>query len=92
MSSLLLRRRPGLLKQFISDLHSGKLHREFHHGPDPTPAKVGITYISKSLFYAFNFVIPVFFMLDIVVKSSLFRFYKIKNNYSVIEIVGLAQS
>lgn len=27
---------PGLLKQFIADLHSGKLHREFHHGPDPT--------------------------------------------------------
>ncbi|XP_041374432.1 endoplasmic reticulum resident protein 44-like isoform X2 [Gigantopelta aegis] len=34
--------KPGLLKQFIEDLHSGKLHREFHHGPDPittpTPA------------------------------------------------------
>ncbi|KAH9495745.1 Endoplasmic reticulum resident protein 44 [Bulinus truncatus] len=27
---------PGLLKHFIEDLHSGKLHREFHHGPDPT--------------------------------------------------------
>ncbi|KAL5005569.1 hypothetical protein ScPMuIL_016727 [Solemya velum] len=27
---------PGLLKQFVLDLHSGKLHREFHHGPDPT--------------------------------------------------------
>lgn len=27
---------PGILKQFINDLHSGKLHREFHHGPDPT--------------------------------------------------------
>lgn len=26
----------GLLKQFVEDLHSGKLHREFHHGPDPT--------------------------------------------------------
>jgi len=25
---------PGKLKQFVSDLHSGKLHREFHHGPD----------------------------------------------------------
>ena len=22
----------------MADLHSGKLHREFHHGPDPTPA------------------------------------------------------
>jgi endoplasmic reticulum resident protein 44 len=28
--------KPGLLKQFIADLHSGKLHREFHQGPDPT--------------------------------------------------------
>lgn len=26
---------PGKLKQFITDLHSGKLHREFHYGPDP---------------------------------------------------------
>ncbi|KAL4217027.1 Endoplasmic reticulum resident protein 44 [Mactra antiquata] len=26
---------PGVLKQFVQDLHSGKLHREFHHGPDP---------------------------------------------------------
>uniref|UniRef100_A0A672R6H1 Endoplasmic reticulum resident protein 44-like n=1 Tax=Sinocyclocheilus grahami TaxID=75366 RepID=A0A672R6H1_SINGR len=27
---------PGKLRQFVLDLHSGKLHREFHHGPDPT--------------------------------------------------------
>ncbi|XP_064598270.1 endoplasmic reticulum resident protein 44-like [Liolophura sinensis] len=35
--------KPGVLKQFIADLHSGKLHREFHHGPDPTepPADQG---------------------------------------------------
>ncbi|XP_019855522.1 PREDICTED: endoplasmic reticulum resident protein 44-like isoform X2 [Amphimedon queenslandica] len=26
---------PGALNQFVEDLHSGKLHREFHHGPDP---------------------------------------------------------
>jgi endoplasmic reticulum resident protein 44 len=26
----------GLLRQFVNDLHSGKLHREFHNGPDPT--------------------------------------------------------
>lgn len=26
---------PGKLRQFIQDLYSGKLHREFHHGPDP---------------------------------------------------------
>lgn len=30
--------KPGLVKQFIADLNSGKLHREFHHGPDPVPA------------------------------------------------------
>lgn len=27
---------PGKLKQFVADLHSGKLHREYHYGPDPT--------------------------------------------------------
>lgn len=27
--------RPGKLKQFIKDLYSGKLHREYHYGPDP---------------------------------------------------------
>ena len=27
----------GLLKQFLQDLYSGKLHREFHYGPD-TPS------------------------------------------------------
>ena len=26
---------PDRLKKFVDDLHSGKLHREFHHGPDP---------------------------------------------------------
>jgi len=27
---------PGAIGQFVQDLHSGKLHREFHQGPDPT--------------------------------------------------------
>merc|ERR1719412_1170146 len=27
---------PGKLKQFLQDLYSGKLHREFHYGPDST--------------------------------------------------------
>ncbi|KAI6182543.1 Thioredoxin [Aphelenchoides bicaudatus] len=27
---------PGKLRQFVEDLNSGKLHREFHHGPDPS--------------------------------------------------------
>lgn len=26
--------KPGMLKKFVADLHSGKLHREFHNGPD----------------------------------------------------------
>ncbi|XP_044584543.1 endoplasmic reticulum resident protein 44-like isoform X1 [Cotesia glomerata] len=26
----------GKLKQFLRDLYSGKLHREYHYGPDPT--------------------------------------------------------
>ncbi|CAH0748091.1 unnamed protein product [Diatraea saccharalis] len=26
---------PGKLYQFLQDLYSGKLHREFHYGPDP---------------------------------------------------------
>uniref|UniRef100_A0A3P8RQ30 Endoplasmic reticulum protein 44 n=1 Tax=Amphiprion percula TaxID=161767 RepID=A0A3P8RQ30_AMPPE len=32
---------PGKLRQFVVDLHSGKLHREFHHGPDPTDSTPG---------------------------------------------------
>ncbi|KAK7881070.1 hypothetical protein WMY93_032320 [Mugilogobius chulae] len=32
---------PGTLRQFVLDLHSGKLHREFHHGPDPTESTPG---------------------------------------------------
>ncbi|XP_013787956.2 endoplasmic reticulum resident protein 44-like, partial [Limulus polyphemus] len=27
---------PGKLKQFVEDLYSGKLHREFHYGPETT--------------------------------------------------------
>lgn len=28
--------KPGKLKQFLQDLYNGKLHREFHYGPDPS--------------------------------------------------------
>ncbi|XP_055840943.1 endoplasmic reticulum resident protein 44 isoform X2 [Episyrphus balteatus] len=28
--------KPGKLKEFLQDLYNGKLHREFHYGPDPT--------------------------------------------------------
>ena len=44
-------RTPGLVKQFIADLHSGKLHREFHHGPDPTQPPPAV---SNSLFLIVN--------------------------------------
>ncbi|KAI4461030.1 endoplasmic reticulum resident protein 44 [Holotrichia oblita] len=30
---------PGKVKQFIQDLYSGKLHREFHYGPDESESK-----------------------------------------------------
>lgn len=30
--------KPGKLKSFVEDLHSGKLHREFHYGPEKTEA------------------------------------------------------
>ncbi|KAK6036413.1 hypothetical protein COOONC_26082, partial [Cooperia oncophora] len=33
---------PGKLRQFVLDLHSGKLHREFHHGPDPVVQQVTV--------------------------------------------------
>jgi endoplasmic reticulum resident protein 44 len=34
---------PGKLKSFLQDLYSGKLHREFHYGPEPvtnTPKEI----------------------------------------------------
>jgi len=31
---------PGKLKEFIQDLYSGKLHREFHFGPDPSTNEI----------------------------------------------------
>ena len=30
---------PGKVKAFLQDLYSGKLHREFHYGPDPEEKK-----------------------------------------------------
>ena len=30
---------PGRVKTFLQDLYSGKLHREFHYGPDPAAEK-----------------------------------------------------
>ncbi|XP_028393511.1 endoplasmic reticulum resident protein 44-like [Dendronephthya gigantea] len=32
---------PANLEKFLADFHSGKLHREFHHGPDPTEPPQG---------------------------------------------------
>lgn len=31
----------GKLKEFIDDLYSGKLHREYHYGPDEKTEKIG---------------------------------------------------
>ena len=49
---------PGKLRQFVLDLHSGKLHREFHHGPDPTdstPGQVSISILYRVLKSCFCF-------------------------------------
>ena len=32
---------PGKLKKFLQDLYSGKLHREFHYGPDKEEETTG---------------------------------------------------
>ena len=34
---------PGKVKQFLADLYSGKLHREFHYGPDQTSSDEPVT-------------------------------------------------
>ena len=39
-----------MVKRFIADLHSGKLHREFHHGPDSSENMID----SEVLLLAFN--------------------------------------
>jgi len=33
----------GKLKAFLQDLYSGKLHREFHYGPDVTSNEIPVT-------------------------------------------------
>lgn len=34
--------KPGKMKEFVLDLFSGKLHREYHYGPDPVTSDVSI--------------------------------------------------
>lgn len=43
--------KPVLLKEFIHDLQTGKLHREFHQGPDPVrpPPKQDVRTVSRTL-------------------------------------------
>lgn len=41
---------PGKLKEFVLDLFSGKLHREFHYGPDPVTNNVISTNPPESTF------------------------------------------
>lgn len=49
---------PGKLKQFVFDLHSGKLHREFHHGPEPTDKAPGeevrLCFSVVTLYFSFS--------------------------------------
>jgi hypothetical protein len=35
----------GKVRQFLMDLYSGKLHREFHYGPDPEDEKVSLIFL-----------------------------------------------
>jgi len=45
----LFRRKGKILSRFIQDLKSGKLHREFHFGPDPeTDEEVKTDIVEKS--------------------------------------------
>ena len=44
---------PGKLKSFLADLYSGKLHREFHYGPDKVHHRLPSTWkLSYALCYA----------------------------------------
>jgi endoplasmic reticulum resident protein 44 len=42
--------KPGKLKEFVLDLFSGKLHREFHYGPDPVTDQIISTNPPESTF------------------------------------------
>lgn len=48
---------PGKLKQFLDDLSSGKLHREFHYGPDPVAEQKQVKYIVNYTFLVLNIII-----------------------------------
>jgi len=39
---------PGKVNQFLQDLYSGKLHREFHYGPDKTESTESTEYAASS--------------------------------------------
>lgn len=51
-----LNRIPGKLKQFIQDLYSGKLHREFHFGPDPTTNEIAAQNVNNSYIYTYIYI------------------------------------
>lgn len=38
----------GLLKQFVDDLQSGKLHREFHYGPETVTQSQKVNAVPKA--------------------------------------------
>ena len=62
---------PGLLKQFIADLHSGKLHREYHNGPDPTDVKPNdVGFIDNFHLYLFSLSTFIRFVSVIVLELN----------------------
>lgn len=41
---IFLSRKSAMLRQFVEDLFSGKLHREFHQGSDSLPTQSNVKY------------------------------------------------
>ncbi len=40
---------PGKILKFLTELHTGKLHREYHYGPDPTDGNQGSNEVLPTL-------------------------------------------
>ncbi|CAF3885721.1 unnamed protein product, partial [Rotaria sp. Silwood1] len=47
----------GKLLEFIKDLHSGKLHKDFHNPPPPTQQTSTTTIVSVAVSLLFNTII-----------------------------------
>ncbi|VDO81999.1 unnamed protein product [Soboliphyme baturini] len=47
--------KPGALRQFAADFYSGKLHRDFHHGPDSTTTeKIPVSVVPRHVDFGCN--------------------------------------